>query len=57
MLNLVLSPLNSLLSSLKQARLSCAQGALFGLLSLASFNAQAQQVTFLSRQLDRLDVG
>jgi hypothetical protein len=42
---------------LKLVRLSCAQGALFGLfVLLASFNAQAQ-VTFLSRQLDRLDVG
>lgn len=56
-LNLVLSPLNSLLSSLKQVRRSCAQAALLGIfVSLASFNAKAQQVTFLSRQLDRLDV-
>jgi hypothetical protein len=51
MLKLVLSPL-------KSVRLSCAQGALFILfVLLASLSAQAQQVTFLARQLDRLDVG
>ncbi len=42
---------------LKLVRQSCAQGSLFVLfVLLASLHAQAQ-VTFLTRQLDRLDVG
>ena len=43
---------------LKLVRKSCIQGAFFSLLGvLVSVNAPAQQVTFVARQLSRLDVG
>ena len=63
-LKLVLSPLKLVLSQLKLVllpskliRLSGISGAVFGVfVVLASLNAQAQQLSFLTRQLDRLDV-
>jgi hypothetical protein len=42
---------------LKLLRLSWVQGVLFGLVALFAATGARAQVTFLSRQLDRLDIG